>query len=886
MVAALLVTVARALAADAAPGFEVIRTVAGGGSPPDGLGDGGPATQAALTFPQKVAVDSTGNFYIADGGRVRKVDTSGIITTVAGGGESGFSGDGGPATEAQILANGVAIGSLGNLYISGGERVRRVDTSGIITTVAGTGEFGFGGDGGPATQALLANPQGIDVDGLGNLYIAEDQNKRIRKVDTFGIITTVAGGGASGVLGDGGPAIEAYIDFPQDVEVDSAGNLYIADGGGNTMPRIRRVDTSGIITTVAGGGVPADGLGDGGPATSAALSSPGSVAVDAAGNLYIADSGNNRIRKVDSSGIITTVAGEGMPADGLGDGGPPRQGQLGGPRGVEVDERRGLLIADSFSSRVRQVITVPDLLAVIKGDTPDPVNIHEQLTYTIEVTNNGTAAATGIELADTLPGEVRFDSATASQGTCTHAGRMVTCSLGELGPGAKATATVVGVPTTPGFITNTATVRAAGSDPFPGNNTATTETAVGDRGCGQVITRSTRLSEDIGPCPANGIVVGADDVTLDLAGHHLFGSPGPSDGNSAGIRLPGRSGVRVVNGTVSDFDAGVLLGGGQSNQVRNMTVRDNVGPDDAFTAELGDGIILFDSARNLIANNLIAGNGIFDGIGVLGGDADGNVIHNNFVKDTIGPSDRGSAGQGIIVNAAGLGQNTGVAIIGTAIIDNLVRRNASAGISNINSVDSRIVNNVVRGNGLTNFPGHGIGLQLGPASEASASRALVKGNQVHGNGLDGIHVQLGATENHISHNEATGNNVLAYGYFPAFDLHDLNPGCDANAWRGNRWGSGLYSPACVTAGGSGPPAPSGPETFGKHSCEDGFDNDADGLSDSDDSGCQPPGVEPEGPEDARRCSDGLDNDLDDFVDRNDADCRVQARRTAHRVPRP
>lgn len=275
----------------------VITTIAGTGHPFFGFsGDGGPATAAEMIFPSGTALDASGNLYIADSSnsRVRKVDSSGTITTVAGDGSASFSGDNGPALNAGIAAASVAVDGKGNLFISGNNRIRRVDPSGTITTVAGNGTGGFAGDGGPATLAELNFPYGIVFDAAGNLYIAEIGNNRVRKVDTSGIITTVAGGGFAGFSGDGGPATSASLNEPFAVAVDSANNLYIADTFNN---RARKVDTQGNITTVAGSSV--EGFaGDNGPAVNAELSLPQGIAVDVAGNVYIADSNNNRVREV------------------------------------------------------------------------------------------------------------------------------------------------------------------------------------------------------------------------------------------------------------------------------------------------------------------------------------------------------------------------------------------------------------------------------------------------------------------------------------------------------------------------------------------------------------------------------------------------------------
>ena len=292
-------------------GTGTITTVAGAGS--YGFsGDGGPATSAELAQPTGVAVDSSGDLYIADNSnnRVRKVDSSGTITTVVGGGISGL-GDGGPATAAQLNQPvGVAVDGSGNLYIAdaGNSRVRKVDGSGTITTVAGTGGFGFSGDGGPATAAQLNSPYGVALDGSGNLYIGDTGNQRVRRVNGSGTISTVAGTGTQGFSGDGGPATAAQLRDPVGVALDGSGNLYIADSANS---RVRKVDGTGTISTVAGtGGFGFSG--DGGPATAAQLNSTYGVALDSSGNLNIGDANNNRVRKVEGPDTVpptTTISG-------------------------------------------------------------------------------------------------------------------------------------------------------------------------------------------------------------------------------------------------------------------------------------------------------------------------------------------------------------------------------------------------------------------------------------------------------------------------------------------------------------------------------------------------------------------------------------------------
>ena len=335
----------------------MITTIAGTGK--QGFsGDGGPAVAAELSGPWGLAKDGNGNLYFSGSERVRKVDPSGIITTFAGSGISGPGGDGGPAVAAELsLPGGVAVDKVGNLYVAdqGNHGIRRVDSSGIINTVVGSRDNGFGGDGGPATAARLNLPGRLAVDGYGNLFVADLFNHRVRRVDAFGNITTVSGTGERGFSGDGSPAVEAQL-TPVSVAVDVAGNLYIAD---RVNDRIRRVDPSGTITTFAGSGERDSGgergfSGDGGPAIAAKLNLPADVAVDATENLYIADTENHRIRRVDPSGIISTVAGTGIPGFS-GDNGPAATAQLHFPRSVAVDAIGNLYVSDGRNHRIRRV---------------------------------------------------------------------------------------------------------------------------------------------------------------------------------------------------------------------------------------------------------------------------------------------------------------------------------------------------------------------------------------------------------------------------------------------------------------------------------------------------------------------------------------------------
>jgi uncharacterized protein (TIGR03437 family) len=352
----------------------------GPGLPPTGgfSGDGGAATDASLYVPGAVAVDAAGNLFIADqyNGRIREV-TNGTINTVAGSGGAvggqfpsggNSSGDGGTATSARFIPLSIAVDGAGNIYIGDGggngfgtERIRKV-ANGAIASVAGSGKptTFFSGDGGLATAAKLRTPSGVAVDKAGNVYIADTSNQRIRKVSN-GVITTIAGNGFAGFTGDGGPALNAEFNQPMGLAVDTAGNVYVADSSNN---RIREI-SGGIITTVAGSG--STGFsGDGGQATSAGLYNPLGVAVDAAGNIFIADSYNNRVREV-SKGIITTVAGNGVlaPGNGIpggrgyggfsGDGAAATDAQMSTPNSVTVDAAGNIYISDYDNYRVRKV---------------------------------------------------------------------------------------------------------------------------------------------------------------------------------------------------------------------------------------------------------------------------------------------------------------------------------------------------------------------------------------------------------------------------------------------------------------------------------------------------------------------------------------------------
>lgn len=310
-------------------------------------GDGGSATLASLCQPWGVVLDECGNIYFADAynNRIRKIDGStGIISTLAGSATAGYGGDGGPATAALLrIPIDVILDRAGNIIFTdhNNNRIRKISLSGTISLFAGNGTNGFAGDGGAATAARLSLPDGIGIDPSGNILVADANNNRVRRIDTAGIITTIAGTGVDSSYGDGGPATAAGLDYPSDVAADKYGNIYISEYYGH---RIRKINTSGIITTYAGmGGVGSSG--DGGPATAARIHSATGIVVDANGNVFFSDAYNNRVRKIDINGIITIFAGTGIPGYS-GDGGPATAANLNSPTGLALDNIGGVYVSD------------------------------------------------------------------------------------------------------------------------------------------------------------------------------------------------------------------------------------------------------------------------------------------------------------------------------------------------------------------------------------------------------------------------------------------------------------------------------------------------------------------------------------------------------------
>ncbi|MDX1979734.1 MAG: hypothetical protein SFV51_05665 [Bryobacteraceae bacterium] len=380
---------------------QTINTIAGTGTA-GFSGDNGPATEAAFNNPVYLAIDAAGNLIVADwrNHRVRRIDALGVVTTIAGTGAAGFSGDGGPATQATLNgAIGVCIDPAGNIYVNDdfNNRIRRIAPNGTITTFAGNGARVHGGDGGPATSASFNIGLRCASDSTGNIYVAEQGAHRIRRISTSGAITTIAGTGAQGFSGDGGPATAAALNNPTALTVDRNGDIYFSDQYNH---RIRRISTAGTITTVAGTGTPGFS-GDGGPATSANLNFPGAMVTDSNGDLYFTDGPNWRVRKINAAGVISTVAGNG--ARGFaGDGGPPLSASFNGEFGIALDAQGNLYIADTDNHRVRKISNVT------AGAAPEftSASVSALGSLTSGITPGALISITGRNLAPGANGQV------------------------------------------------------------------------------------------------------------------------------------------------------------------------------------------------------------------------------------------------------------------------------------------------------------------------------------------------------------------------------------------------------------------------------------------------------------------------------------------------
>lgn len=328
-----------------------INTMAGTGTA-GFFGDGLPATSAQLDFPDGIVTDANGNTYICDdfNNRIRKVDQAGLMSTIAGTNIGAFFGENINSISAVLDGpQGMTIDQSGNIYFcdANNVRIRKISPSGIITTVAGSGIPAYGGDGGIATSAGFVEPYDVAVDATGNIYVADKGDNRIRKINPSGIISTIAGDGSIGFLGDGFNATVSKLNNPMGICVDPSGNIIFCDNGNN---RIRKISASGIISTIAGsstGGF----SGDGGPASAASITEPRDICSNSSGTLFFVDGGNFRIRSINTNGIISTVAGNGN-AGHSGDGGPALQAGFNGINSVHIDGNGNIFVSDA-GNRVR-----------------------------------------------------------------------------------------------------------------------------------------------------------------------------------------------------------------------------------------------------------------------------------------------------------------------------------------------------------------------------------------------------------------------------------------------------------------------------------------------------------------------------------------------------
>jgi len=397
----------------------VINTFAGNGIA-GFSGDGAQATAASLNFPRGPAFDSAGNLYISDydNNRVRKIAPDGIITTIAGNGTRGSTGDGGPATSAELSSpSGIAVDQAGNVYVAEytGQRIREINlATGNISTIAGTGVGGYSGDGGAATAAGLNSPQNPTFDSAGNLYFADHANNRVRKITmTTGVITTVAGTGAATTTGNGGPATNATLHGPVGVVFDTTGNLYISERDGYVLRKV--AVATGIISTFAGTGV-AGFSGDGGPATSAEFNLPYGIAFDAAGNVFISDVNNERVRMVNiTTGIITSIAGNGKTGFS-GDGGQATSAEFDQPIELVTDKAGHLYVADAVNNRIRE-------FALSNLNFPNTNVGSSSATRVIQLETTATETITSITVPQSQGGKQEY-----SIGTITG------CTIGASNP--------------------------------------------------------------------------------------------------------------------------------------------------------------------------------------------------------------------------------------------------------------------------------------------------------------------------------------------------------------------------------------------------------------------------------------------------------------------
>jgi uncharacterized repeat protein (TIGR01451 family) len=450
----------------------------------------GTGSAARFNFPSAVAVDSSGNVYVADenNNTIRKITPAGVVTTLAGLAGSYGSADGTGSAARFYYPAGIAVDSSGNVYVADtyNNTIRKITPDGVVTTLAGCAMCNPDSVDGTGSDARFNSPWGVAVDSSGNVYVADTYNNTIRKITPAGVVTTLAG--LTGAYGsDDGTGSAARFNQPLGVAVDSSGNVYVADAAftsfgdpGNNS--IRKITPVGVVTTLAGltGTIGSDD-GTGGAAR---FADPQGVAVDSSGNVYVADSpyfnysseasiAGDTIRKITPGGVVTTLAGL-AGVDGSDDG-TGSAARFDEPLGIAVDSFGNLYVADEFNETIRKGRRTSADLSISNAGMPDIVLIGQTVTYTLSVTNSGPDTAEDIIVTDTLPAGVTFVSASPG---CSNASGTVTCSLGSLASGASDSITIVVTANTVGVLTNSAVVDASTFDPVPDNNSAYATTLV------------------------------------------------------------------------------------------------------------------------------------------------------------------------------------------------------------------------------------------------------------------------------------------------------------------------------------------------------------------------------------------------------------------------
>ena len=622
-----------------------------------GIGDDSIATKSELFYPVSTATDVMGNMYISDelNYRIRKVSAAGhIITTIAGTGIAGYTGDGGPAIAAQISSGRMVIDKGGSIYLASQYLVRKIDPAGIISTVAGTGVSGYSGDGGPAIAATFMGITDIAVDTFGNLFIADFLSDRVRKVDSAGIVTTVAGNGGVGYSVDGTLAASALLNRPFSVAADNLGNFYLGEYNNNV---IRKVNSAGVLLTVAGNGTWGYS-GDGGPATAAEMTAPVAIKVDAMGDLYFSDNHNYCVRKVDTGGMITTIAGNGIPGF-RGDGGPGDSAEMSTPSGLDIDKLGDVFISCIWDNRVREV-TPTGTITTFAGQSGFFDDGAAGTAVEIGIVNNMASDSAGrIYFADTYNNRIRMYDPSSGLVTTVAGSGVAGYGDGFSGDGAQADSAHIYYP-------NAVTVDKSG-------NMFIADT----------------YNERIRKVSPGGIIT-------TIAGKGIAGFSGDGGiADSAELYLP--------NNVAADGNGNIYIGDGGNYRIRKVDTFGNI------TTIAGTGVLGYGGDGGAAISAILGTiNDLFvDKVGnIYIADAYNNRIRQidtlGIIRTIAGNGVNAFTGDGGPATVASLSQPTGVRMdaAGSVYI-------ADFGNSRVRKVDAAGVITTVAGNGSIGFAGDG-----------------------------------------------------------------------------------------------------------------------------------------------------------------------------------